>query len=398
MGTEMASERTRAAAARKQLEESLARQAAELQILNARLQQSADQHAVEVNALRLAAQKPSEEQIRQVQRLQEDKSQLEGRLLAVQQEMAARVQQLEEFLMHRDQQLAEQVNQTALLAAKIQESEQARSTYEVQQVAQLREALQASEAQSTHIAHDARIRLEEMERTKQLLEDRITKVDRDLAMERGIAAQNEERIRQEVSRLCLENQALNLQLGSSRQEDDAKWAAVQEQMHLAAQEVERLRNEGQSLRQQLALSSEELDGQKKKNNELRDKNYKAMDALAAAEKALVESKKANSVLDASAARQVDLVRKEEESKVAHYQSVLSQTEELLNRLQSRVEAEEASWKVKTSAAESELAAAKEERDFWMDQCSQKELLDGRMESVEREKEHLSQVRKRNLFF
>ena len=169
-------------------------------------------------------------------------------------------------------------------------------------------------------------------------------------------------------------------------------------MHLAAQEVERLRNEGQSLRQQLALASEEVDGQKKKNNELRDKNYKAMDALAAAEKALVESKKANSALDASAARQVDLVRKEEESKVAHYQSVLSQTEELLNRLQSRVEAEEASWKVKTSAAESELAAAKEERDFWMDQCSQKELLDGRMESVEREKEHLSQVRKRNLFF
>ena len=60
-----------------------------------------------------------------------------------------------------------------------------------------------------------------MERTKQLLEDRITKEDRDLAMERGIAAQNEERIRQEVSCLCLENQTLNLQLGSRRKEDVA---------------------------------------------------------------------------------------------------------------------------------------------------------------------------------
>jgi hypothetical protein len=35
----------------------------------------------------------------------------------------------------------------------------------------------------------------------------------------------------------------------------------------------------------------ELDSQKQKNNELREKNYKAMDALAAAEKSLVELKK-----------------------------------------------------------------------------------------------------------
>lgn len=491
----MTSERTRAAAARKQLEESLARQTTELQLLTARLQQSTDQHVAEVNVLRAAVQQAqkvsqtSDEHLRQLQRLQEEKNQFEGRFAAaqqMQQEMGARVQQLEDFLMHKEKQLLEQANQTALLAAKLQESEQARSgqNHEVQrEVAQLREALQATEAQSMHTAHDARARLEEMERTKQLLEDRITKVDRDLAMERSLAAQNEERIRQEVSRLCLENQALTLQLSNSsqtRQDEDAKWAAIQEQLHVernqaaakeaeAQKELERLRSQAQTLSQQLDNATrnqqdhqsqlevalrgkdEELEAQKKKNNELRDKNYKAMDALAAAEKALVELKKASAtavmnapnpadinraigsglqkvfpelIFDASAApatfaeslaRQVTLslerLQKEEQSKaqaqVLHYQSVLSQTEELLNRLQSRIEAEEVSWKVKMSQLESELNTAKQEKDFWMDQCQKQEAqapqqqeqkpevdvapLHSRIESLEKEKEHLSQV-------
>ncbi|XP_046630664.1 kinectin-like isoform X3 [Daphnia pulicaria] len=596
LGTEMTTERTRAAAARKQLEESLARQTAEMQMLSVRLQQTTEQHVAEVNALRVAVQQAqkasqtSEEHLRQLQRLQDEKNQFDARFATaqqMQQEMGARVQQLEDFLMHKEQQLMEQANQMAIIGGKLQESEQARNgqSHEVQrEVAQLREALQAAEAQSLHTAHDARVRLEEMERTKELLENRITKVDRDLAMERSLAAQNEERIRQEVSRLCLENQALNLQLTNAtqnRQEDDSKWAAVQEQMqvernqmaakesevqkelehlrseinslnqqlsntsqsrqnddvklaaiqeqmqvernqmaakeaeaqkdleHLkseinslnlqlssssqnrqdddvklaaiqeqmqvernqlaakeseAQKELEQLRSETQSLTQQLnetkqneqdrqnkldvelKSKDEELETQKRKNNELRDKNYKAMDALAAAEKALVELKKSSSSaknvpspveinqaigaglqrvfpelsFDASASpaafaeslssqmtRSLERLQSEEQSKaqaqVLHYKTVLSQTEELLNRLQSRVEAEETSWKVKLTQIESDLLTVKQEKEFWMDQCQKQEAqqqqqtsevdvqpLNAQIESLQKEKDHLLQ--------
>ena len=488
----MTTERTRAAAARKQLEESLARQTAEMQMLSVRLQQTTEQHVAEVNALRVAVQQAqkvsqtSEEHLRQLQRLQEEKSQFDARFTTaqqMQQEMGARIQQLEDFLMHKEQQLMEQANQMAIIAGKLQESEQARNgqSHEVQrEVAQLREALQAAEAQSLHTAHEARARLEEMERTNELLESRITKVDRDLAMERSLAAQNEERIRQEVSRLCLENQALNIQLTNatqSRQDDDAKWAAVQEQMQVersqmaaketeAQKELEHLRSEISSLTQQLNESKhneqdhqgklevelktkdEELEAQKRKNNELRDKNYKAMDALAAAERSLVELKKSTTsaknipspaeinqaigaglqrvfpelAFDASASpvafveslssqmtKSLERLQSEEQSKaqsqVLHYKTVLSQTEELLNRLQSRVEAEETTWKVKLTHMESDLMTVKQEKEFWMDQCQKQENqaqlkqepevnvepLNARIESLLKEKEQLLQV-------
>lgn len=435
-------------------------------MLTSRLQQLTEQHTAEVNALRVAVQQAqkvsqtSDDHLRQLQRLQDEKNQFEARLHAaqqIQQDMANRVQQLENVMMMKEQQVIDHANQMALLAAKLQESEQARTglSHESQrELSQLREALQASENKSLHAAHEAlsaRAHLEEMERTKQLLEDRITQVDRDLAMERSLAAQNEERIRQEVSRLCLENQSLSVQLSNSsqsRQDDDAKWAAMQEQIQMernqaatkeaeAQKEVEKLRAEALSLSQQLeqvtrsqqeqqsqqsqletSLKSkdDELEAQKRKNNELRDKNYKAMDALAAAEKALVELKKASSIAAAKVPNPADInqaigtglrkvfpdltfdtsatpaafadsialqvsnslerLQSEEQSKaqaqVIHYKTVLSQTEELLNRLQSRVEAEEASWKLKLSQLESDLITVRQEREFWMDHCQKQE--------------------------
>ena len=60
------------------------------------------------------------------------------------------------------------------------------------------------------------------------------------------------------------------------------------------------------------------------------------------------------------------------SQVQHYKTVLAQTEELLNRLQSRVEAEEQSWKSGMVRLESDVAAAQQERDFWMEQCQKQE--------------------------
>ena len=521
MGTEMSTERSRAAAARKQLEDSLAKAATEMQAMSLRLQHSTDQHVVEVAALKASLQKASssvvsEDQLRQMQQLhQEEKVQLESRCTAdqgVHQELAARLQQMEDLVRHKDQQLEEilqrdrleQGSQLAMMAAKVTELEQ---------------ALQLAEQQSLHTTHEAHLRLEETERTKQLLEDRITTVDRELLMERSIGAQKEAEVRQELQRLCLENQNLNLQL-STRQSDDIKWesmlkekeASTQQQLEELKQKMEQDKQAAVQLavdqvkaqmaqsstdglvsaqqqldelrqsmekekeaaleqlkadtRQQLeelkqtmekeaaellktqadalastqqqkldelkqsmeqastgAISQEQLDElkeqleeQKRKNNELRDKNYKAMDALQSAEKALVDLKKKpvaspvpaqpspsqvhqtiaselkkllpeleapsdataedSASFASSLASHLHRLQEQEHSKAAgqvqHYKTVLSQTEELLNRLQSRIEAEESQWRSKTLALETDVESLKTEKQFWMDQCQKQD--------------------------
>ena len=128
LGNEMTAERTRAAAARKQLEDSLARLTAELQLVTARLQQSADQHAAELGALRAQhkaalQQGPSEDHLRQLQRLQEEKIQLESRCAASQQstqEMSARVQQLEDVIRRFEAQAGAQQHEVVQLREALQ--------------------------------------------------------------------------------------------------------------------------------------------------------------------------------------------------------------------------------------------------------------------------------------
>ena len=100
-----------------------------------------------------------------------------------------------------------------------------------------------------------------------------------------------------------------------------------------------------------------------------------------------------------------------QAQVLHYKTVLSQTEELLNRLQSRVEAEEQSWKTKILQLESEMNVAKKEKQFWMDQCQKQEViqqqlgtqedvtsLSSRIECLQKEKEQALQVLKRTTLF
>ena len=57
-----------------------------------------------------------------------------------------------------------------------------------------------------------------------------------------------------------------------------------------------------------------------------------------------------------------------QAQILRYKTVLSQTEELLNLLQSRVEAEEQSSKAKLARLEQDLASTKQEGQFWMEQC------------------------------
>jgi len=575
LGTEIAAERTRAGQARNQLEEALNRQTGEITGMNLRIQQLVEHHANELAVAKnnfIQAQKASlsDEHLRQIQRLQEEKGQMEARFAAVQQDVGSRVQQLEDLLRHKDQHLDELMrhkeqqmeqevqlqNQFTLVKVQLQESEQVRSamlleseqSLQAQQgVAQLREALAHQEAQFHQAAMESHGRLEELERTKQLLEDRITTIDRELLVVRNIASQKESELQQglermtqekqqlleqlaeakaqqndqpfddvtieammmknedalqsqraiaaekesqlnsEIERLQSDNKTLAEQLSASQAEqteqaktltvnneatleaeratasekesqlnsaierlqgenkmlaeqlssqiEQAKQSDVQtvleQERVIAAQkesdfqtELQRLRDENQELAQKLSSLPEiqenheaarletvlkekdaEFEAMKTKNNELREKNYKAMDALAEAEKALVLSKQSantssevqqsigarllqvfpeltfdtadspSSFAD-NIANQVALsltrLQEDEQSKaqaqILRYKTVLSQTEELLNLLQSRVEAEEQSSKAKLARLEQDLASTKQEGQFWMEQC------------------------------
>jgi len=576
LGTEIATERTRAAQARNQLEEALNRQTGEITGLNLRIQQLVEHHTNELAVTKnnfIQAQKASlsEEHLRQIQRLQEEKGQMEVRFSAVQQDMGSRLQQLEEVISLKDQHLNELMrhkeqlmeqemklqNQLALTNVQLQESEQVRSALLLeseqnlqaqQEVAQLRDALAQQKAQFHQAAVESHSHLEELERTKQLLEDRITTSDRELLVVRNIASQKETELQQGMERITQEKQQLIEQLAeakaqqneqpfddvtieamvmkneealqaeraiaaekesqlnsliehlqsdnkmlteqisasqteqaeqiktlvmnneaaleaeranatekesqlnltierlqndnkmlaeqlSSSQNEQTEQSTVQtvleQERAIAAQkesdfqsELQRLRDENQELAQKLSSlpeiqdiheearlqsllkeKDEELETMKTKNNELRDKNYKAMDALAEAEKALVLSKQSTTsssdvqqsigarllqvfpelTFDATAspssfaddvanklALSLKTLQEDEQSKaqaqVLRYKTVLSQTEELLNLLQSRVEAEEQSWKEKMAQLEKELASTKQEGQFWMEQC------------------------------
>jgi len=255
-----------------------------------------------------------------------------------------------------------------------------------------------------------------------------------LKAERAIASEKESQLTSSIERLQDDNKTLAEQLSASQTEqvEHASLQTVLEQERaIAAQkesdfqsELQRLRDENQELAQKLSSlpeiqenhqedrlevllkeKDEELEMMKTKNNELRDKNYKVMDALAETEKALVLSKQsANDVSDVQqsigarllqvfpgmtfdvtappssfavdianqAALSLKKLQEDEQSKaqaqVLRYKTVLSQTEELLNLLQSRVEAEEQSWKSKMAQLECELASTKQEGQFWMEQC------------------------------
>jgi len=275
LGAEIATERTRSAQARKQLEDSLAVQTSEVHLLTVKLQQAAEQHAAEAAAMRnsvLHMQKTvqmSDENLRQLQRVQEEKAQFGARVQQLEDLVRMKDQQIEEVRIteqQRREQEAEMQNQVAILAGQLQVANHAKSlmmdnsqALEAQrEICQLRDALNASESQTLLISHENRERFEEMERTKQLLEDRITTVERDLQVERNILAQRESDSGQEVARLREENQALQGRISSAEQELTSERNSVAQSQNDSVAEIGRLREENQSLQDRIAAVSQEL--------------------------------------------------------------------------------------------------------------------------------------------
>ncbi|XP_041353796.1 kinectin-like isoform X2 [Gigantopelta aegis] len=163
-------------------------------------------------------------------------------------------------------------------------------------------------------------------------------------------------------------------------------------------EIDKLKTELQNTKAELSSLGEQLDAQKNKNNELREKNWKAMEALEQAEKAVtvkvdsavksvrekvssevcdVESldkgilqrlfpsvkvneklshkewvkqfEKQASVMTAKVSEQTSRIQ-QLESENTHYKTVVKETENKLHQLESSIESEEKKWKDKLQQA------------------------------------------------
>uniref|UniRef100_A0A8C3IKW9 Kinectin 1 n=1 Tax=Chrysemys picta bellii TaxID=8478 RepID=A0A8C3IKW9_CHRPI len=136
-----------------------------------------------------------------------------------------------------------------------------------------------------------------------------------------------------------------------------------------------------SLRNELGSLKNAVEQQRKKNNDLREKNWKAMEALASTEKLLQDkaNKTAKShsewihgfektareyLREASGSEEVKAMeQKLKEAEEMHimlqlecekYKAVLAETEGILQRLQRSVEEEESKWKIKIEESQNEL--------------------------------------------
>uniref|UniRef100_A0A8C3PDY3 Kinectin 1 n=1 Tax=Chrysemys picta bellii TaxID=8478 RepID=A0A8C3PDY3_CHRPI len=139
-----------------------------------------------------------------------------------------------------------------------------------------------------------------------------------------------------------------------------------------------------SLRNELGSLKNAVEQQRKKNNDLREKNWKAMEALASTEKLLQDkanktAKERQQYLETAEMETRELLQKlfpkvslpsnlamEQKLKEAEemhimlqlecekYKAVLAETEGILQRLQRSVEEEESKWKIKIEESQNEL--------------------------------------------
>ena len=277
MESEFMNERNLSTAARKQLEDSVSRQAVEVKEMSVNLQQSTAKYDAEVASLRAdlhQTQIMSVGQLNQMKLLhQEEKKKIEFRCV-VAEEKVVRIKKVEEIL-H---------GELTAMEAKVK---------------QLEQALEMTNKTA--------------ERTNQSLEDRT-------AIE---------------TQLRNENQELNSQL--------SKWQTEFDELK---------RKETKPLQVHQILVSE----MKKLVPELDDVPLGVDDTTSLA--ALLTS-------------QMNRIKDQEiNDQVQQYKTVLAQTEQLLDKLQSRIETQEGQWVNKIISLESEIQVLKEERQFRMDQGQQ----------------------------
>uniref|UniRef100_A0A669QSL0 Kinectin 1 n=1 Tax=Phasianus colchicus TaxID=9054 RepID=A0A669QSL0_PHACC len=300
--------------------------------------------------------------------------------------MEALLEEKEKEIVQKGERLKGQQDTVAQLTSKIQELEQ-------QNLQQLQQVPAASQVQDL----ESRLRGEEeqMSKLKAVLEEK----------EREIASQVKQ-----LQAMQNENESFKVQIQELKQEN-CKQASLAGQSEELLQVVAGKEKEIASLQNELACQRNAFEQQRKKNNDLREKNWKAMEALASTEKLLQDkvnktAKEKQQHVEAAEVETRELLQKlfpnvslpanvshsewicgfekmakeylrgasgsedikvmEQKLKEAEelhillqlecekYKSVLAETEGILQRLQRSVEEEESKWKIKVEESQKEL--------------------------------------------
>uniref|UniRef100_A0A803XZC3 Kinectin 1 n=1 Tax=Meleagris gallopavo TaxID=9103 RepID=A0A803XZC3_MELGA len=300
--------------------------------------------------------------------------------------MEALLEEKEKEIVQKGEWLKGQQDTVAQLTSKVQELEQ-------QNLQHLQQVPAASQVQEL----ESRLRGEEeqMSKLKAVLEEK----------EREIASQVKQ-----LQAMQNENESFKIQIQELKQEN-CKQASLAVQSEELLQVVAGKEKEIASLQNELACQRNAFEQQRKKNNDLREKNWKAMEALASTEKLLQDkvnktAKEKQQHVEAAEVETRELLQKlfpnvslpadmshsewicgfekmakeylrgasgsedikvmEQKLKEAEelhillqlecekYKSVLAETEGILQRLQRSVEEEESKWKIKVEESQKEL--------------------------------------------
>nr|Q90631.1 RecName: Full=Kinectin [Gallus gallus]AAA85818.1 kinectin [Gallus gallus] len=300
--------------------------------------------------------------------------------------MEALLEEKEKEIVQKGERLKGQQDTVAQLTSKVQELEQ-------QNLQQLQQVPAASQVQDL----ESRLRGEEeqISKLKAVLEEK----------EREIASQVKQ-----LQTMQSENESFKVQIQELKQEN-CKQASLAVQSEELLQVVAGKEKEIASLQNELACQRNAFEQQRKKNNDLREKNWKAMEALASTEKLLQDkvnktAKEKQQHVEAAEVETRELLQKlfpnvslpanvshsewicgfekmakeylrgasgsedikvmEQKLKEAEelhillqlecekYKSVLAETEGILQRLQRSVEEEESKWKIKVEESQKEL--------------------------------------------
>ncbi|NXI69504.1 KTN1 protein, partial [Anseranas semipalmata] len=300
--------------------------------------------------------------------------------------MEALLEEKEKEIVKKGEWLKGQQDTIAQLTGKVQELEQ----QNLQQLQQVPAASQVQDLESLLKAEE-----EQMKKLKAVLEEK----------EREIASQVKQ-----LQDMQKENESFKVQIQELTQEN-CKQASLAVQSEELLQVVAGKEKEIASLQNELACQRNAFEQQRKKNNDLREKNWKAMEALASTEKLLQDkvnktAKERQQHLEAAEVETRELLQKlfpnvslpanvshsewicgfekmakeylrgasgsedvkamEQKLKEAEemhillqlecekYKSVLAETEGILQRLQRSVEEEESKWKIKVEESQKEL--------------------------------------------
>ncbi|XP_064367948.1 kinectin isoform X9 [Dromaius novaehollandiae] len=301
--------------------------------------------------------------------------------------MEALLEEKEKEIVKKGEWLQGQQDTIAQLTSKVQELEQ----QNLQQLQQVPAASQVQDLESLLKEEE-----QQMKKLKAVLEEK----------EREIASQVKR-----LQDLEKENESFKVQIQGLEQES-CKQASLAAQSEELLQVIAGKEKEITSLQSELASQRNAFEQQRKKNNDLREKNWKAMEALASTEKLLQDkvnktAKERQQHLEAAEMETRELLQKlfpkvslpsnvqshsewicgfekmakeylrgasgseevkamEQKLKEADgmnallqldcekYKSVLAETEGILQRLQRSVEEEESKWKIKVEESQKEL--------------------------------------------